>query len=148
MAQRKPRMDAGHRPGTNSGLDRSGRALAEETVKDPEDIATWAPVYAWRALGYLNAVDSVKPILAILNKLDEIGDDWYLEEIRYVFGLIGPIIIDDLFEYAMDSGNGVYPRIAALEGMVTISESHPETRDRVSNCITAFFPTLLTTTKN
>ena len=43
-----------------------------------------APIHAWRALGQLRAVEAVEPLLNMQNRLDESGDDWYLEEFHDV----------------------------------------------------------------
>jgi len=100
-------------------------------LEDPNEPSTWAPVHAWRALGFLKAVEAVGPLLSLYNQLDKIGDDWYLEDSVDMFGLIGPEAIEPLNEYFKDKSNSLYPRAATLEALLSIAKHHPETRDRI-----------------
>jgi hypothetical protein len=63
---------------------------------DSDDNAVYGPVHAWRALGQLRAFAAVEPLLGLLDRLDQLGDDWYLEEFPDVFGQIGPQAIPPL----------------------------------------------------
>lgn len=90
-----------------------------------------APIHAWRALGQLRAVEAVEPLLNMQNRLDELGDDWYLEEFHGVFGLIGPPAIDALREYLADRNNTEFARISTANGLCEIGKRHPETRAHI-----------------
>src|SRR5205814_8754013 len=52
---------------------------------DDDDVRVYAPVHAWRALGQLGTIEAVNPLLAMMDKLDEDGDDWFLDEFPDVF---------------------------------------------------------------
>jgi hypothetical protein len=103
----------------------------------PDDDSVYGPIHAWRALGQLRAVEAVEPLLGILNKLDERGDDWHLEEFYRVFGLIGPAAIPALAAFMSDERNADYPRISAAHGLCEIAKQHPDSRMEVLLLITA-----------
>jgi hypothetical protein len=103
----------------------------------PENEAVYGPVHAWRTLGQLRAVEAVQPLLNIQVVLDELGDDWYLEEFHKVFGLIGPPAIVPLAAYLSDDSYGDFPRGSAANGLREIVRYFPETRARVVTILTA-----------
>lgn len=97
----------------------------------PDGVAGSAPIHAWRALGQLRAIEAVEPLLAMQNRLDEEGDDWYLDEFAQVFGQIGPAALPALAAYLADDLNGEFPRISAADGLFQIAERYPESRNDV-----------------
>ncbi|MCD6295544.1 MAG: DUF1186 domain-containing protein [Deltaproteobacteria bacterium] len=104
---------------------------------DQDEPWPWAPLYAWRALGYLKAVKAVEPILALLEKWDELEDDWYIEEIPKVFGMIGPDVIEPCFKYLANQSNKVIPRAVACDSLNAIAQRQPVTRQEVIEKINA-----------
>lgn len=81
-------------------------AVDEDVPDDaPPEFAWFAPIHAWRALGQLRAVEAVAPMLAQADALDELGDDWALEDWPHVFALIGAAAIDPLEPFAADGGH-------------------------------------------
>lgn len=100
-----------------------------------DEIAGYAPIHAWRALGELRAVEAVEPLLATMPTLDLQGDDWFLEDFPHVFGLIGPPAIDGLKRCLADRANSEYTRSVAAHGLAQIAERFPETRDQVVQAI-------------
>jgi hypothetical protein len=114
-------------------------AVAQEWA-DPQDdwpeddenyVAGYAPLHAWRCLAHLEAPEAVEPLLAIIDTLDEQGDDWFLEDLPYVFAFVGPPAIDPLCAYLADDRHGTYSRICAGRGMELAAKRHPSTRARV-----------------
>ena len=103
----------------------------------PEDEAVYGPVHAWRALGQLRAVEAVQPLLEVQDHLDELDDDWYLEEFHHVFGLIGPPAIESLADYLSDDSHREFPRAKAANGLREIARHFPEERERVLAILTA-----------
>ncbi len=99
-----------------------------------------APIHAWRALGQLRAVEAVEPLLTMQNRLDERGDDWYLEEFHDVFGLIGPPAVTALTEYLAGRNNNEFSRISTANGLCEVGKLHPETRDQVVGVLTNHWP--------
>ena len=68
------------------------RQWADDSER-PQDETVYSPVHAWRALGQLKAAEAVASLLGIQNRLDVLGDDWYLDEFHDVFGLIGLAVL-------------------------------------------------------
>ena len=113
-------------------------SLATQWVDEPpENVAVYGPVHAWRALGQLRAVEAVQPLLDVQDELDELDDDWYLEEFHHVFGLIGPPAIEPLAAYLSDDSHSEFPRVKAANGLREIVRRFPETREQVVTILTA-----------
>ena len=106
----------------------------ESSSDDPE---VYGQVHAWRALGQMRAVEAVQPLLDVQDELDELKDDWYLEEFHHVFGLIGPPAIDQLAAFLADDRHGEFPRLNASSGLVEVARRFPETRGQVLSILTA-----------
>src|SRR5262249_22490558 len=68
---------------------------------DSESQEVWAPLHAWRTLGQLRAESAIEPLLREHETLIE-DDDWALEELPEVFGLIGPAALPPLAAYLAD----------------------------------------------
>ena len=94
----------------------------------PKDIAGWAPVHAWRALGQLRAAEAVEPLLAMLSVLTETGDDYHMYDFPVVFGMIGPPAIPALTAYLHDPENRLYARITAGHALCEVGLRHAEAR--------------------
>lgn len=101
----------------------------EDWPEDDTDIAIYAPVHAWRALGQLRAAEAVEPLLAMMNAMDELNDVWYLEEFPDVFALIGPPAFARAADYLDNPENFLFPRICAAHMLSKIADRHPEQRD-------------------
>lgn len=106
---------------------------------DSDGDEIWAPIHAWRALGQLRAEEAVEPLTRLLVWIDEYGDDWVIEELPKVFGLIGPPAIPTLADYLDDDEHGLFARTTASDSLKEIAERHPEARD---DCIAAVTETL------
>src|SRR5437879_4486639 len=75
------------------------------TDPDETDPKYWAAVHAWRTLGQLRDVTAVEPLLQLSEELisDESGvDEWAIEELPDIYGLIGPAAISFLAKYAAE----------------------------------------------
>ena len=113
------------------GLIRIARqwfAWYREEEDGPDEPGLWAPIHAWRALGQLQAVEAVEPLLGMMDGLADTEDDWYLEEFPEVFALIGPEASDALLRYVADPSHGVYPRTVAGGGLTRMAERQPDCR--------------------
>jgi hypothetical protein len=106
---------------------------------DSESLEVWAPIHAWRALGQLRAESAVESLLGVLAQTDEFDDDWTMEELPDVFGLIGPAALDPVAAYLADADHGLWARITAAASLAKIGLQHPETRDA---CVAALVQTL------
>jgi len=135
---------------TSEWLDYPGLGLTAEDVPelarmaldqnlheaDPESAEVWAPLHAWRALGQLRAESAVEPLLQLLDRIDEYGDDWVQGDLPQVFGMIGPAAIPGLRDFVADAKHGDWARVAAGEGLVDMIEQFPESREQAVAIIT------------
>jgi HEAT repeat protein len=103
---------------------------------DSEGDEVWAPVHAWRALGQLRAESAIEPLLQLLDRIDDDGDDWVQTDLPQVFGMIGPAVIPGLRDFIADAEHGEWARITAGEGLVKIVKQFPESRDQVIAILT------------
>jgi hypothetical protein len=97
------------------------------TVTDGEE--QWAPVHAWRALGQLRAEAAVEPLLDVLDRA--VDADWTMQDLPYVFGMIGPAAVPVLARYLADVERYDLNRGAVADGLREIAEAHPETHEEV-----------------
>ncbi len=104
----------------------------EEGALDP-DIALWAPIHAWRALGQLQAAEAVKPLAQVLQQRDL---DWCWEELPDVFGLIGAEAIAPLDELLSTDNIDYNSKVTLSSGLTYIAEAFPDQRDRCVEVIT------------
>jgi hypothetical protein len=87
----------------------------------------WAPVHAWRALGQLRAANAVDPLLHLFEERD--SDDWAIEELPQVYGLIGAAAIPTIEAYVADQSHEQFAGLAqsGLEYMAKLHlEDKPE----------------------
>lgn len=108
-------------------------SLTEYEKWNPE-VAFWAPIHAWRALGQLRAAAAVKPLAYVLERWDA---DWSWEELPEVFGLIGAEAIQPLDELLEQETKDLEynSKITLASGLTKIAENFPEERDR---CVEVF----------
>lgn len=117
-------LEGGHIP------DLIRMALDEELNNaDSESTEVWGPLYAWRALGELKAVEALKPLLSLLRRIDEQDDDWVDTELPEVFAQIGPPAIPGLKEYLNHTANPPYARVSAVQALEKLGATHAEIRD-------------------
>jgi hypothetical protein len=104
----------------------------EEGALNP-DIALWAPIHAWRALGQLQAAEAVKPLAQVLQQRDI---DWCWEELPHVFGLMGAEAVDPLDELLSFDNIDYNSKITLSSGLTHIAQTFPDQRDRCVEVIT------------
>ncbi|MEP0872602.1 DUF1186 domain-containing protein [Trichocoleus desertorum AS-A10] len=97
---------------------------------ESEGLEIWAPIHAWRSLGQLRAEAAIEPLLSLLHRMDDEGNDWIGEELPEVFGMIGAAAISALSTYLADKTHGLSARTAASEALVKIAEQYPETQEK------------------
>ena len=100
---------------------------------DEDDPTFYAAVHAIRALGQLHAEAAAYPLLPLF---DEPGDEWIVEELAKVYGMIGPSAIPALTSYLRDNSHDLYSRAYASNGLAEIAKSHPESRSDAIAVIT------------
>ena len=108
------------------------RSLEAEKESEEDDPDYWAPLHAIRAPGQLHAETAVEPLVNLLAVLED--DEWMLEELPSVYGMIGPTAIAALSAYLSDASHDVYSRAYASNGLIDIAKRYPESREE---CIAA-----------
>ena len=103
---------------------------------DFENTEVWAPLHAWRALGQLRTETAIEPLLQLLDRIDDTGDDWTREELPKVFGMIGPAAVPGLRDFLANADHGEWARVAASRGLVKVVERFPESREQAVTILT------------
>jgi len=88
-------------------------------------------MHAYRALGQLHAETAIEPLLSALRIFVEIND-FAMEELPYVFAMIGPVALPKTAEYIANSSHNEWARACAIECVEKIGLAWPETR---SECV-------------
>lgn len=106
--------------------------LTNKSLDESEDeMEMWAPLYAWRTLGQLGAVEAVEPLISLLNYWIDIDNDWGLTEVIDVMGMIGATAINPLTKFMLNDENREYARNTIPECLEKIVEYDPECRNDV-----------------
>lgn len=92
-------------------------------MTDENDPGAWAPVHAWRALGQLRAVEAIEPLIGLLHGVSD--NDWVIEEMPFVFALIGEPAYLPLVEYLNSVDYPVYSRLIAAGSLRQIALREP-----------------------
>ncbi|MGB8701944.1 MAG: hypothetical protein WCD18_21215 [Thermosynechococcaceae cyanobacterium] len=109
------------------------RMATDLSFWEKEGIEVWAPVHAWRSLGQLRSVAAIKPLMQLFVDRE---NEWAIEELPLVYGMIGPQAIPDLSEYLLNAANEAWPRATAVNCLEKIVEAYPEYRDACISPIT------------
>ena len=99
--------------------------------EDENDVSGFAPIHAWRGLAQLRAAEAIGPLLDMMEPMDDLDDDWYLEEFPHVFAWIGPASMAPLRDYLLDERHGMYLRTVAAGGLRELARRHAQVRDDV-----------------
>lgn len=69
------------------------QSLIEVEAEGEESNRSWGgPIHAWRALGQLHAKAAIEPLLSLFRTQKD--NDWVMEELPDVFGMIGPTLLE------------------------------------------------------
>lgn len=105
----------------------------DDTVS--QEVCELLPVTAWRALGDLQATDTVQPLLEMLEKIDGF-DDWSHDELPELFGKFGEPAIEPLRTAAQNADKPPHVRTLAVTGLRYVAELHPSLRGRIVGLLT------------
>jgi hypothetical protein len=95
-------------------------------LEDETDPRGWGPVHAWRALGQLQALEAVEPLIRLFHEVRD--NDWVIEEMPDVFALIGPAAFPALAAYLRDDRYPYYARMVAATSLMQMALAFPEVR--------------------
>jgi hypothetical protein len=105
---------------------------------DSDQPVVWAPMHARRALGVLRADAAIPALLGLFRRYRKADyfDEWIVEEVPQVLGMIGPAAIPELTAL-LDEESGESDDFShAASSLVQIAKRHPEVRDEVVAIIT------------
>ena len=105
----------------------------EDDLDWQDDFECYAPIHACRALGQLRAESAIQAMIALLADHD---NDWFMEELPVIFGMIGPAAIPALAVYINSTQTSVWSKVAASGGLEQIVSRHPDYRDECVALIT------------
>ena len=89
----------------------------------------WVPLHAWRTLGQIGSSNAIKPLIALFDELVE--DDWALEELPKVMGMLGEPAIVPLAAYLNERDHDEFARVMAADGLAEIAKRQPACREQV-----------------
>lgn len=98
---------------------------------DSDSIEVWAPVHAWRCLGFLRADAAITPLISLLHDDDD-DSDWVMEEVPWVLGLIGESAIAPISLHLANRGALERSRISLVSALEHVALLHS---DLQSTCI-------------
>jgi len=102
------------------------RMVTDEKLNDADidNVAGWAPMHAYRALGQLHTERAIQPLLSALDLFLE-TNDFAMEELPYVFAMIGPVALPETTKYIANSSHNEWARICAIECVEKIGLAWP-----------------------
>lgn len=120
---------------TEFGLDISDAPELVRILLDPElrfadsdSVEVFSGIHAWRALGQLRAELAIDTLLTLLEEGDEHDDEWALEELPIVFGMIGRAAMPKLQKSLYDGSLNLWTRVAAARSLKEIAEREQSAR--------------------
>jgi Protein of unknown function (DUF1186) len=92
-------------------------ALEEEAVEG------WAVVHAWRALGQLQCIAAVEPLLGLCDREEETDPwrEWITEEVPLVCATLGEAAIPALAKCLTDQSRNLWARCTAMDSLEQIA---------------------------
>ncbi|WP_130733224.1 hypothetical protein [Flavobacterium sp. J27] len=97
----------------------------------------FAPMHAWRALGQLQAKDTIKTLLAALIDLKNEEAFWFRIELPKVMKLIGNESIKPLTVFLKNNKNRWDDKLIVVKGLIEIAIQYPESKNSIETIINA-----------
>ncbi len=107
------------------------RMMADEQLHDVDSVEGWAPMHAYRAIVQLDVQAALEPLLSVIGLFRE-SNDFAMEELPYIFAMIGPSALPKMAEYIADTSRNEWGHVCAIEGIGKIGLKWPEAR---SECV-------------
>jgi hypothetical protein len=107
------------------------RMMADEKLHDVDSVEGWAPMHAYRAIVQLDVQAALEPLLSVIGLFRE-SNDFAMEELPYIFAMIGPSALPKMAEYIADTSRNEWGHVCAIEGIGKIGLKWPEAR---SECV-------------
>ncbi|MBQ0720751.1 MAG: UPF0149 family protein [Gammaproteobacteria bacterium] len=104
-----------------------GDSGLHEAAGDSKEV--WVPLHAWRTLGQLRSERAIMPLIGLFDALA--NDDWALQELPTVMGMIGEAALEPLAHYFNQREHDEFARSTAIAGLSEIAQRHPTLRTKV-----------------
>jgi hypothetical protein len=101
-----------------------------------ESKEVWVPLHAWRALAQLGDPRAIDPLIGMFDTLCE--DDWAVEELPIVLGMLGRVAIGPLTAFLCDQSHAEFARAMAVSSLEEIAKRDVSTRSRIVKIITDY----------
>ena len=85
-----------------------------------DTLEVWAPIHAWRALGQLRAEAAIEPLFSLFEESKD--DEWVMDELPEIYGMIGPAALPALVEYIADLSHTDSSRVSAITSIEKIGK--------------------------
>lgn len=109
----------------------------EQYAADGDSPVVWGPIHALRALGQLQAVETMPALLEARRRAFAADDDWVPAELHKVAATMGPGVLPALLVDLDVSLHDVQRGWHTAEVIAAVAERHPETRDECVAALTA-----------
>lgn len=106
-----------------------------EYKSDEETPEVYSSIHAWRTLGQLKAVESIDPLITLVENAED--DDWVWEGLPMVFGMIGPAAIPALQQSLARQTGTVAIGLTIVDSLEAIAKAYPEVRNECVAILTA-----------
>ena len=93
-----------------------------------DSLEMWAPIHAWRTLAQLGSEEAIVPLMNTFWR-SENGDEWFMEEIPYVFGMIGVSTIPALSGFLFEGSNNSDACSMACSCLKQVGKRHRQVQD-------------------
>lgn len=125
--------DSGVTPDDIPVLMRLARDWLDRTEWPEGDESVFYSVHAWRALAQVGDEKTVPFFLDLLDPLDKVHDDWFLEDFSRCLSLIGPAALPSLERYLAEDHRD-FAKVAVTRALSHIGTRHAEA---AGECIAA-----------
>ncbi len=109
----------------------------DDLPPDAPDSIWHAYIHAWRALAQLKAIEAAVLMADIVDELEDLDLDWYMEEFPQVLAHLGPPAFDLAAAFLADSAHPLYPRVCFGHALQEMARLHPDQRRRVIDALMA-----------
>ena len=109
-----------------------------QSIWDDEEYSVdmaFTPLHAWRALGQLQVLEAVDPLIFLVHENEDYDIDWIGEEIPQVLSMIGLQCIPSLRAYLNMPDKETWAAVNIAHALEIIGNQYPESRDECVDII-------------
>jgi len=103
----------------------------DANLNQTQDDTVWVPVHAWRALAQLKSTKAIIPLITLFDSADKNEDDWMMNDLPEVMGMIGTDALLPLFAFILDNTHQQSAYLVAASALNQIHKNQPDCRDEL-----------------